>query len=116
MTTELEEALDSNYARAGYHTQQVWGRRPALILIDFAQAYFDPAARLFGGDCCRMALNSALRLREIARAGDSGNPHRGAISRGRRGRRHIFPQSAAALLLYRGRGDAGVCKGPSTLR
>jgi maleamate amidohydrolase len=63
-----EEALDSNYARAGYHASQVWGRRPALILIDFAQAYFDPAAPLFGGDGCRTALDSALRLRETARA------------------------------------------------
>ena len=62
------EALDTNYARAGYHASQVWGRRPALILIDFAQAYFDPAAPLFGGEGCRSALESALRLREIAHA------------------------------------------------
>ena len=40
------------------------GRRPALILIDFAQAYYDPAAPLFGGDGCKTALKSALRLRE----------------------------------------------------
>jgi maleamate amidohydrolase len=67
MTDKPEEALDSNYARAGYHASQVWGRRPALILIDFAQAYFDPAAPLFGGEGCRTALDSAMRLREIAR-------------------------------------------------
>ena len=62
------EALDANYARAGYHASQVWGRRPALILIDFAHAYYDPAAPLFGGEGCRSALASALRLREVARA------------------------------------------------
>lgn len=62
------ETLDANYARAGYHAAQVWGRRPALLLIDFAQAYFDPAAPLFGGEGCRSALASALRLRETAHA------------------------------------------------
>jgi len=60
------ENLDANYARAGYHASQTWGRRPALILIDFAEAYYDPAAPLFGGDGCKSALESALRLREIA--------------------------------------------------
>lgn len=62
------ETLDSNYARAGYHASQIWGRRPALILIDFAQAYYDSASPLFGGEGCRGALESALRLREIAHA------------------------------------------------
>ena len=62
------ETLDANYARAGYHASQTWGRRPALILIDFAQAYYDPAAPLFGGDGCKSALESALRLRELAHA------------------------------------------------
>ena len=62
------EALETNYARAGYHASQVWGRRPALILVDFAHAYFDPASPLFGGEGCRTALESALRLREIAHA------------------------------------------------
>ena len=62
------ETLDTNYARAGYHAAQDWGRRPALILIDFAQAYYDSASPLFGGEGCRSALESALRLREIAHA------------------------------------------------
>ena len=62
------ETLDANYARAGYHAGQAWGRKPALILIDFAHAYFDPSAPLFGGDGCKAALDSALRLREMAHA------------------------------------------------
>jgi maleamate amidohydrolase len=62
------EQLDENYARAGYHSRQTWGRRPALILVDFARAYYDPSAPLFGGEGCRTALESALRLRELARA------------------------------------------------
>ena len=50
------EGLDENYARAGYHSRQRWGSRPALVLIDFAQAYYDPSAPLFGGEGCRTAL------------------------------------------------------------
>ncbi len=68
MSSQTGEALDDNYARAGYHASQVWGRRPALILIDFAHAYYDPAAPLFGGEGVRTALDCALRLREVARA------------------------------------------------
>jgi maleamate amidohydrolase len=66
------EGLDENYARAGYHTRQRWGSHPALVLIDFAQAYFEPSAPLFGGEGCRTALESALRLREAAHA--AGHP------------------------------------------
>jgi maleamate amidohydrolase len=67
MGSEPGEALDANYARAGYHASQVWGRKPALILIDFAHAYYDPAAPLYGGEGVRTALDCALRLREVAR-------------------------------------------------
>jgi len=66
------EGLDENYARAGYHASQTWGRRPALILVDFAQAYFDPASPLYGGEGCRTALASALALREVAH--EAGHP------------------------------------------
>ena len=66
MSTGAAEELDENYARAGYHAAQVWGRRPALILIDFAEAYFEPTSPLFGGEGCRTALASALKLRESA--------------------------------------------------
>ena len=34
----MAEALDENYAKAGYHARQKWGSRPALLLIDFANA------------------------------------------------------------------------------
>lgn len=62
------ETLDDNYAKAGYHTRQEWGSRPALLLIDFAVAYFDSASPLFGGQGCRSALESAARLLAKARA------------------------------------------------
>jgi len=63
----MPEALDENYARAGFHATQARGQRPALLLIDFAQAYYDPASPLFGGKGCRIALDNAIRLAPAAR-------------------------------------------------
>ena len=62
----LSEDLDLNYARAGYHHQLEPGRRPALLLIDFCEAYFAPASPLYAG--VEAALASALRVRTAARA------------------------------------------------
>lgn len=64
----MTENLDQNYARAGYHARQVWGKRPALLLIDFAQAYYDPSSPLYGGAGCKTALLHAKQLLRIARA------------------------------------------------
>jgi maleamate amidohydrolase len=41
--------LRADYAAAGFDGALRPGKRPALILIDFARAYFDPACRLFAG-------------------------------------------------------------------
>ena len=59
------EDLAANYSRA-YDTRVGFGRRPALILIDFVQAYFDPACDLYAGVDAPLA--SALRVRAAARA------------------------------------------------
>lgn len=61
------EDLDENYARAGYHARQQWGRRPALLLVDFARAYFEPSSPLFGGEGCAVARDNAARLLSTAR-------------------------------------------------
>ena len=63
----MTESLDQNYARAGYHARQQWGRRPALILIDFARAYFEPDSPLYGGEGCVIARDNAARLLSVAR-------------------------------------------------
>ncbi|NCO85758.1 MAG: isochorismatase family protein [Rhodobacterales bacterium] len=68
----MTEDLGQNYARAGYHTPQVRGTRPALLLVDFAQAYFDPASPLFGAEGCAAARDNAARLLATARA--TGTP------------------------------------------
>lgn len=64
----MAEALDENYARAGYHAAQTRGARPALALVDFAHAYFDPEAPLYGGEGCVAAREHAIRLAAAARA------------------------------------------------
>jgi maleamate amidohydrolase len=63
----MTESLDQNYARAGYHARQTRGQRPALLLVDFARAYFDPASPLYGGEGCVRARDHAAVLLTAAR-------------------------------------------------
>ncbi len=60
-----DEDLGANYARA-YGTRVGFGARPALIIIDFCQGYFDPGCDLYAE--VDAALASALRVRAAARA------------------------------------------------
>ena len=68
----MTESLEDNYAKAGYHARQAWGLRPALLLVDFAQAYFDETSPLYGGEGCAAARDHAIRLAAAAR--DAGAP------------------------------------------
>ena len=63
----MSDDLDANYARAGYHARQAWGARPALLLVDFARAYFEPDSPLYGGAGCVTARDNAARLLSVAR-------------------------------------------------
>lgn len=54
----------SNYEGV-FDTHLEFGQRPALILIDFVQAYFDTDCDLYAG--VENALASAIRLRDLAR-------------------------------------------------
>jgi maleamate amidohydrolase len=60
-----DDDLAANYRRA-YDNRIGFGRRPALILIDFVEAYFDKSCELYAG--VEAALAAALRVREAARA------------------------------------------------
>lgn len=62
-----QESLDANYKRA-FGKRLGYGRKPALILIDFVEAYFDPDCALYAG--VEDALASAVRLVDVARAND----------------------------------------------
>lgn len=61
----MSDDLDANYARA-YGTRVGFGQKPALIMIDFCQGYFDPQCDLYAG--VEDTLASALRIRAVARA------------------------------------------------
>jgi len=62
----MPDALDNDYARAGFGGKLVAGDAPALILVDFARAYFDRACGLYAGvEAERVA---AARLATVARA------------------------------------------------
>src|SRR6516164_7789080 len=61
----MAEDLDQNYAKAGYHHRLGFGERPALILVDFVQAYFEPGSPLYAGVDATLA--SALRVMAAAR-------------------------------------------------
>jgi maleamate amidohydrolase len=63
--TDLGETLSENYERA-YGGRIGFGKKPALLLVDFVQAYFEPGCDLYAG--VDDALASALRLREAAHA------------------------------------------------
>lgn len=82
MTQDLQE----NYAKT-YDNQIGFGNKPALILIDFVQGYFDESCDLYAD--VDEELASALRVREAAR--NAGIPviytnvvyHRSGINGGR---------------------------------
>lgn len=57
--------LHQDYARAGFNGRLEPGRRPALVLVDFARAYFDPACGLYTRP--EVARGKAASLAETAR-------------------------------------------------
>ncbi|MEL0210372.1 MAG: isochorismatase family protein [Novosphingobium sp.] len=60
-----EDDLLANYKKA-YNNRVGFGARPALLLIDFCQAYFEPGNALYAE--VEDAMASALRVRAAARA------------------------------------------------
>lgn len=65
----MSQKLAENY-RGAFDGSLGFGKSPALILVDFVQAYFDESSPLYAG--VDDALASALRLRDAAR--DAGVP------------------------------------------
>jgi maleamate amidohydrolase len=49
-----------------YENRIGFGQRPAMLLVDFVQAYFDPACDLYA--CVEPALASVIRVRDAVRA------------------------------------------------
>ena len=61
----MSSDLDANYANA-YAKKIGFGEKPALILVDFVQAYFEPDCVLFAN--VEREFQSALQVRDAARA------------------------------------------------
>ena len=61
-----DEALIKDYAQAGFSGRLVFGRSPALLIVDAVEAYVRPGALLYADQ--DGALESLRRLAEAARA------------------------------------------------
>jgi len=59
-----EDLLDNT--RRAYDHRIGFGEQPALLMIDFVEAYFDPACELYAD--VQATLDAALRVRAAARA------------------------------------------------
>jgi maleamate amidohydrolase len=66
--TRKAKDLEADYAAAGFDGALTPGKRPALILVDFARAYFDPACGLYAG--VENVRTVAARLTDAARTAD----------------------------------------------
>jgi nicotinamidase-related amidase len=61
-----ETDLERDYQQAGFRGRLGFGRRPALVLVDLVQAYFDPASPLFA-PAVETARLASVRLLAAAR-------------------------------------------------
>ena len=61
----MNDELTENY-RGAFDGSLGFGKAPALILVDFVDAYFDKESPFYAG--VDDALSSALRIRDVARA------------------------------------------------
>ena len=64
--TAAAESLTENYARGGFSGALSFGKRPALLVIDFVQAYLQPSSPLYAG--VEAAQVAAVTLLQAARA------------------------------------------------
>lgn len=62
----MAESLDENYARGGFGKALAFGQRPALLVIDFVQAYLVKDSPLYAG--VEAARDGAVALLGAARA------------------------------------------------
>ncbi len=57
--------LGQDYQNAGFGNALAFGKRPALLVVDFVRAYIEPGSPLYAG--CEEAFASAKRVLEAAR-------------------------------------------------
>ena len=65
--SQTEKAdLSGDYKQAGFGGVLAFGKRPALMIVDFVRAYIEPGSPLYAG--CESAFESAKRITVAARA------------------------------------------------
>jgi nicotinamidase-related amidase len=62
----MSESLQQNYERGGFNKSLQPGSRPALLIIDFVDAYLNPASPLYAR--VEQARDDAVRLLQASRA------------------------------------------------
>lgn len=63
---DTADALDNDYAAAGFGGHLAFGKKPALILVDVVEAYLQPHSSLYAPGFVQ-ALESCIRLTAAAR-------------------------------------------------
>lgn len=63
-----QKDLNADYAHAGFGNRLGFGNKPALVVIDFCNAYTTPGSPLFAGDGIDQVRADAAKLLEAARA------------------------------------------------
>ena len=79
----MTDELSADYRQAGFANRLGFGNAPALVVIDFCNAYLEPGSPLYAG--VEDALASTERIleasraaairRRMAKAPDGGNAH-----------------------------------------
>ncbi len=62
------KTVGDNYASGNATQRLTFGRRPALVIVDFVNAYLVPRSPLFGGEGCLSAQRGAQAVLSAARA------------------------------------------------
>jgi nicotinamidase-related amidase len=99
-----DEGLIANYRSGGFTTRLGFGSKPALIVVDFVQAYLRPESPLYAG--VEAAREAAVQLLEAARAASIAVVHtnvlyaKGGVDGG------VFFRKVKALALFE-QGAAG---------
>jgi nicotinamidase-related amidase len=62
----MSDQLENDYRQAGFSSNVGYGRRPALVVIDFVKAYLEQGSPLYAG--VEDALAGAVRLLQAARS------------------------------------------------
>jgi maleamate amidohydrolase len=65
MSDNRKQDLDGDYRSAGFGRALAFGKRPALVIVDFVRAYIEPGSPLYAN--CAPAFESAKRVLAAAR-------------------------------------------------